>query len=146
MTCLSLPAYVLRLALCNHITWPNLYLRYENGALREEGNCCSFTRSVPLFESSHKKYVALFQRSLFSKTSCFVNTVFKGLEFFFLCVWLNPPLACVLCCVSFAELLPFVSDESLWSSSPLYSLFHSIGEKHFFSRHLLLLNIKIKVK
>lgn len=63
-------------------------------------------------------YIAHLHHSLFfSKTSCFVNIAFKGLEFF---VCLNPPLACVLCCVLFAELLPFVSDESLESLSPFH--------------------------
>lgn len=32
----------------------------------------------------------------------------------------QPPLACVLCCESFAELLPFVSDESLLSLFPFH--------------------------
>lgn len=62
-----------------------------------------------------KKYMADLKRSLFSKTSYFVNTVFKGRECF---VWLaRPPAlptsACVLCCVSSADPLPFEPHESL---------------------------------
>lgn len=52
--------------------------------------------------NSHGKEQGIWHHILFSKTSCFVNIAFK-----------NPPLACVLCRVSFAKLLPFVSDESL---------------------------------
>lgn len=84
-----------------------------------------------------KKYMARESKlSLFSKTSHFVNTVFKGRECF---VWLTPtfPLLHVFCVVRLLQIHFPLSLMNLWSSILSHRPFYSITAKRYILRRFI---------